>query len=63
MVEHTRNPRIEEAEAGESQIQGYLQLHNDFGASFGYMKTVSKKKKKRWGGMGKNGAPETRHRV
>lgn len=62
MVEHTRNPRIEEAEAGESQVQDYPQLHNDFGASFGYMKTVSPPPNG-WGAMGENGTPETRHRV
>lgn len=35
---HTCNPSTEEVQAGESEVQGCLQLCNEFKASLGYMK-------------------------
>jgi hypothetical protein len=39
MVVDTCNPSTQKAEAGESQVQGQLELHSEFEARLGYIAT------------------------
>lgn len=41
---HSCNSRMKEVEVRRSQVQGHPQLHNQFEASLGYMKSCFKKK-------------------
>lgn len=42
MAEHLHNSSILEVEAGESEVQGYPQLHSEFKVSQGYTKPCLK---------------------
>lgn len=42
MVEYPQNPRISEVVAGESEVQGYPQLHSESKVSQGYTKPCLK---------------------
>ena len=41
-LDYTSNPSIWQVEAGETDVRGYLWLHEEFKASLGYMGPVSK---------------------
>lgn len=45
LVVHTCNSKTQELEAGESEIQEHIELHNESEASLGYMKPCLKQAK------------------